>query len=30
MADGEQFEVGISKLITWLSEHLSETSQESD
>ena len=30
MADGEQFEVEISKLTTWLSERLSETSQESD
>ena len=26
MADGEQFEVGISKLTTWLSERLCETS----
>ena len=25
MADGKQFEVGISKLTTWLSERLSET-----
>jgi len=26
MADGEQFEVEISKITTWLSERLSETS----
>ena len=30
MADGEQFEVEISKLTTWLSERLSEPSLESD